>query len=242
MADETTELPGVGPVKTTYVVAGLGVVGGIVLWAWWRSRSNSGGVPDMIPVVDPSQVPASDYVSPGGAAPPPNQDLTGDAITTNDEWARRATEYLQDTGWEPQLVQVALGRFLAREELSSEQVAAVQAARGLFGDPPVNGPWSIKIGMPSDVTLPAPAGLTATGATRNSITLSWTAVPGAEGYQIEQEGIAGKFHSRWDQIGNTTTTTVGDLPLPNQEYVLHVRAFKGSRQGTTATIHARTAA
>jgi hypothetical protein len=236
---ETVNIPGIGEIKTTYLVVGLAAAGGFVAFMWLRRKDS--GVPDMIPVIDPSQIPPGEYVPPGGTPATGHQDLTGDNITTNDQWYRKALDYLADRGWDTGALGVALGNFLDRRALTPTQIEMVLAAKGAFGDPPVGGPWEVKPGLPNAPTqsLPKPGNLRTTGATRNSISLAWDAVPGATGYQVEWEGETGKFHTRFDRT-SSTTYTVSDMPLPDEDYQLNVRATDGVRHGETASLTART--
>jgi hypothetical protein len=243
MAEKEVDVPGVGRVKSSYVVAAVAAAGGFIAFAWWRRRSST-EVPGMIPVVDPSQIPATDYVPPGGSGATGHQDLTGDAIDTNAEWFQAATDYLGRLGgWENKLIASALGKFLDRKELTPEEVDVVRAARGAIGDPPVNGPWEIKVGVPSapERTVGPIKNLRATGATRDHITLTWDPVTGATRYVVEMNGRAGKHKADFD-YASTNTYTSGPLPYPNFEYTYRVRAQKNEENGPESSITAKTTA
>lgn len=242
MAEEKeVDVPGIGRVKSSYVIAAVAAAAGFIAFAWWR-RKSSNEVPGMIPVVDPSQIPANEYVPPGGSGATGHQDLTGDAITTNAEWFQAAADYLgRSGGWENKLINVALGKFLERKELTPEEADVVRSARGAVGDPPVNRPWTIVVGVTPapERTLGKVTNLRSSNPTRNSVQLQWSPVAGAEGYRVEWEGETGKFHTRFDRTPNTTYV-VSDMPLANHEYILNVSAYKGDEQGPTATIRVRT--
>lgn len=242
MADTIT-LPGAGEVKKEYVWAGGALVVGIVGFAWWR-RSTSGGAAET-PYYDTSELtPDSDYDRPGNPTGNVSVDNTQGLISTNAQWSQAVNDYLPDRGWEAKAVASAVGVYLQREKLDPMQLDIIKAAVGRFGPPPQDGPWPIqaKPGEPTTtpgIELPAPTNLRITGATRNTVGLAWDAVPGAEGYQIEWEGKTGEWHTRFDRTSGTAYT-VADMPEPNETYILNVRAYKGSRQGTTAAITAKT--
>lgn len=238
---ETITLPGMGAVKREYVYIGAAGVAGFLAFAYYRRRQAAQAAPTWADVDQSELVPDGDYSSPGGNSNIPPQDLTGDTIKTNAQWSQKATEILVNLGFDPGTVATALGVFFQREGLSAAQMDAVKAAHGQLGPPPEGGPWPIRSAPPTGDTteLPAPQNLRVTGATRNSIALAWDAVPGATSYQIEWEGETGKFHTRFDRTSGTTYT-VSDMPLPDEDYQLNVRAIKGTRQGTTASITART--
>lgn len=241
MAEDTITIPGMGPTKKTYVYIGAAVVAGLVAFAYWR-RTQQPAPPSWADVAPAEMTPDSDYDSPGGGNSSVSADLTGDTITTNAQWSQKATTLLGNLGYDPKLVASALGRYFNREGLTADQMDAVKAAVGQLGPPPVGGPWPIQAAPPaSGGPLGKPGNLRVTGVTRNTVGLAWDAVPGAQGYQIEWEGKTGKYHTRFDKTSGTSYT-VTDMPLPNEDYVLNVRAFSGSQQGDTATITARTTA
>lgn len=236
------DVPGVGNVKSTYVVVAAAAAGGFVLFAWWRRRS-SNEVPGMIPVVDPSQIPATDYVPPSGGGATGHQDLTGDAITTNAEWFRAAEEHLgRSGGWEPKFIATALGAFLDRQEVSEDQAQLIRSARGAVGDPPVNGPWTIKVGVGTapERTLSKVKNLRVIGATRTHVTLAWDPVPNATRYKIDLQGRTGVHPAVFD-YSTAPTYSSGPLPRPDFDYIFTVFAQRDDENGPSTQITGRTA-
>ncbi len=79
-------------------------------------------------------------------------------------------------------------------------------------------------------SLPAPGAPTSTASSTNSTTLSWTAVPGATGYEIER--CAGASCSTFTSLGATLLTSYLDSLLSsNQSYTYRVRTV--SRDGVS---------
>lgn len=124
--------------RKVYIVLGS-AAGGFVIYRWWQNR-NAATVTDS--TLDTGSVtdaagggaPAEGNVQYGGA------DITtyGDQTpTTNDAWARYATELMVANGWEPTTVQAALGKFLTRTALTTTEETIVRAAIGIAGTPPV---------------------------------------------------------------------------------------------------------
>jgi fibronectin type 3 domain-containing protein len=88
-------------------------------------------------------------------------------------------------------------------------------------------------GTTSETALEAPAGLSVTGKTQTSLTLSWQAVSGAEGYRISRS--AGSSAS-YAPIGTTAGVTYSDTNLtPETSYNYRVTAYKGQRESAAAT-------
>jgi hypothetical protein len=243
----TVTVPGIGSVDQKYVYAGGALVLGVVGFAYWR-RSQEPAAPTWADV-DPSQmVPGTDHVTPGGSSNIPPVDLTGGKPTTNDQWAQAVTERLGNIGYTPLFVAEALGAFLARQELDALQAAAILAAKAQLGDPPVGGPWPVRLKGP---TSPPPPGtgdpaplaklsnLHVTGTGRDWIALSWPPVPGAERYAVEVGGIAGVQHAGYDHVYGGTSYTIGGR-VPGQQYTITVRAQRGDDNGPGLTIRART--
>lgn len=242
---EDIELPGVGKVDQKYVLAAVGVLVGILAFAYWR-RSQS-PAPDAGYVIPDELVPDADYVNPGSSSNIPPQDLTGGSITTNEQWSQKATEHLGNLGFDPRVVASALGKFFQREGLDAVSMDAVKTAVGQLGPPPVGGPWPIKA---ADSTAPPPptggpvplaklSNLHVTGTGRDWIGLSWPPVPGAERYAVEVGGIAGVQHAGYDHVYGGTSYTIGGR-VPGQEYTITVRAQRGDENGPGLTIRART--
>jgi hypothetical protein len=155
MAD-TIKVPGVGPVKTMYVVGGLAVVVGVVGYAYFTR--GTGGTEDYVGAEE-EDYGVGEYESPlgnsGGNSTVdvnPNPDL----ITTNAQWTVKAVDFLVTAGFEAGLAVVALGKYLARLALSPQEVDAVLAARAAVGEPPVGGPYPVKEALPNPPSTDPP--------------------------------------------------------------------------------------
>lgn len=73
--------------------------------------------------------------------------------------------------------------------------------------------------------LTAPTGLSTTAIGQNEVSLSWNAVTGATGYQIERSGVGGSF----SQVGTATTTSYTDTGLQQETvYTYRVKATRNS--------------
>lgn len=145
---ETIKIPGLGPVKSIYVVGGVAVVVGIVGYAYFARGSASTG--DELGATE-DDYGVSDYDSPLGNSGG-NSTITvpgdPDLITTNAQWTVKAVDFLTTAGFEPGMAVIALGKYLARLALNKTEVDAVLAARAAIGDPPVGGPYPIKEALP----------------------------------------------------------------------------------------------
>jgi fibronectin type 3 domain-containing protein len=87
-------------------------------------------------------------------------------------------------------------------------------------------------------TLDTPAGLTITGQTQNSISLSWGAVSGAEGYSVTRSGGSGGPSTK-----TTASTSYTDTGLtPDTTYGYQVTAYKGQIKSATVNISGKTIA
>ena len=88
--------------------------------------------------------------------------------------------------------------------------------------------------------VPTPTGFTASpGATTGSINLSWTAVPGATGYQFRCNPAGTGCTDTWQSAGTGTTHTATGL-TGGETYSLELRALlTGSPESAAATVSAR---
>lgn len=136
MAD-TVDVPQVGPVKRQWLYVGGALVVGIVGYAWWR-RSQAAGL-----VVDPATGSLG-----GGPYANPNPDASGSDLvdtpggppTTNEEWTQRVVEDLGAIGTDPGFVAATLGKYLGRQQLTTDEATLVRTAWAYRGRPPVNPP------------------------------------------------------------------------------------------------------
>jgi len=165
MAGDIT-VPGAGKVPKK-VAIGVGVVvGGGVIFLYWRRRKTASA--SAAPTVDPA---TGSLLNADGSyqnpAPVRSVDNTvdasgGTAILTNSQWVQYALSLMPN--WDPSYLQVALGNFLSDQPLDHDQAAAVRAAEGLAGPPPEGNHVIIMSqaggspGTPPPTTPTAPSG------------------------------------------------------------------------------------
>lgn len=164
MADTTVNVPGMGSVKKDWViVAGLGVAGYVGV-RWWQARSAAAAPPPQL--VDPNNPGQDPLVGATEQNAPPSEDSTisvdttgGGALTTNADWTKAAVDYLSQIGFESTTVASALGLYLDRQPLTTDQQTIVRTAIGAIGPAPVGGPYPILSSLgnqPPPATPPPP--------------------------------------------------------------------------------------
>ncbi|MBW5252046.1 fibronectin type III domain-containing protein [Streptomyces sp. P01-B04] len=221
MAD-TIDIPKIGAVKKTQVMAVGGIAGGIILFAFWRSRSaavDDAPVEEVLPE-DPFQGLTDSGLggSVGGyssSSSGSTSDTQTSAPRTNAEWSQLASEKLA-ASYEPAAIDGALGRYLGRQPLTTLDQTIVRAAIARAGYPP-EGTYTVITGGDSDIKV-APTGLKAVAASATAVDLTWALVAGASRYRIYRSG------SR-DNVGTSMdgTAQVGGLQ-PNVSYTFQVAA------------------
>lgn len=123
--------------KKHIAVAGAAAAG-VVGYAWWKRRASAPAgdeSPDYYADLRTgSDVPSDAYVNPGGggASSPAGDD--DPAPNSDPEWARRAVEML--TWYEPGHVSAVLGKYLARQPLTTEEAQLVREVWAQLGPPP----------------------------------------------------------------------------------------------------------
>jgi hypothetical protein len=202
---ETVKLPGVGPVKKTWVYVGGALIVGIVGYAYFSRATGGGGGEDLEP--SPGVIPEDYGEFAEDRYPPPTSVGSGSVddfgagsiINTNTEWFAAALSGLADAGYEPLNVAATLGKFLSRQGLSADEKVVIQAAKGMVGEPPQGGPWPIIDQLPPPpTTTPPPAGTptklaapvlrySAGSAANTNYMLAWTRVDGAAYYILKRE-------------------------------------------------------
>lgn len=211
----TMKIPGIGPVEKKWVYVGGAAIAGFVGYAYWnKSRVDAAEseVSDYTTDTDYAMDSGVDeYVNPGGSQAPVVEDYVT-APTTNAEWYQKALAFLVDTGFDPIESAFALGRYLARQSLTSTQANMIRAASGHLGPPPVGDyPITVTPGTPSTptpttptspaVALKAPTGLRKRDASKTSVGLSWNPVAGATSYKIYHSGSSAPVGSSQDTNG-----------------------------------------
>lgn len=241
MAGEV-KIPGIGEVKSEYVTGALALIAGIVGYAWWHSRSaNSSAAAAAPAIVDPNNpgtgnMGASSYQgasdNPAVVVPP-----APGSITTNAQWVQAAVEYMANIGYDAPTVATALGDYLARQPLSSQQQEIVRTALGAEGPPPVGGPYAIITGLPTP-THNAPGAVSAlavTGTTSSSISLAWNAASGADSYRIDEHSALGHSTQTTTATHYTKTGLHYDL-----EHTFTVTGHNANGDGPSATVSGKT--
>lgn len=242
MAD-TVKLPAIGQVDKKYVYAGVAVVAGIAIYAYWSANRAANAEPTTSDYTGEAQdgseyFAGTDYAYDGGVSEYTGATGSQNPVyvdsnplpSTNAEWATMAVDKLTDIGYDALTASAAIGKYLARLDLSEAQADIVRQATALLGNPP-SGEYPIKVAAPTPSTptsqtptpvsgekLPAPTGLTGTAVSKTSVRLKWNPVPGADYYRVYRKGVAYNIGSSED-----TVIEVGGLQA-NTSYTFHVRA------------------
>jgi hypothetical protein len=220
------DIPKVGSVpKAVIVPIGAGAAA-YIAWKYWVARSGSSDEVSALETeeyADEGTIPAVEgaYSSENlyGLSSSETTSVSdyGFTGTTNAQWSQYVTDKLvASETWSYTEIVTALGAYLGGKSLSSTQVQIVQAGIAIAGYPPV-GEFTIIPGGDTTITT-APTGLKATTVTSDSVTLSWSAVPGATGYRVYRDGVAENVGASAD-----TTAVVGGLQ-PGTKYTFHVAA------------------
>lgn len=245
----TIKIPGVGPVKSTYVYVGGAAVAGFVAFSYYRASRTAA---DDTAVVDETtdtglqfgDAMTTDFAPDGSGFgfgfPTPTSptqtdpDLVRDPVTNN-EWAARALTHLIDVGVEPGTASLAISRYRLSDCLTAAQMDIVRQAVGALGPPP-QSPNLTMHPCPAGPTTPPPAtgtkpgrvsGIRSLSVGRSSIRFSWTPVPGATGYNVYSVGSSGK-----QKIATTATNSFTRSNLrPKTRYTFWVSAFNPAGTG-----------
>jgi hypothetical protein len=196
---ENVNVPAVGKVDRKWVIAGLGGVAAIVIYAYWRRAQ----APEEDPAEEGDEYAAGDEWSPdayigatqpGGATYQPEE--TDTDVNTNAEWAQRVVDLLEGVGYDRNLAAATIGKYLAGQPLTTTEKILVQAAIGLLGNPPGGAIPIFSLPTPTTPTPTTPSGtklatprLSANAGDRRNTNyaLSWTKVPGAAYYTLKRE-------------------------------------------------------
>lgn len=228
---ETVKVPAVGPVKKQYVYVIGAAVAGFIAYAWWRAGSGGAALePEFADETLPDNT---------GTTPPVVTDPRVDVddrvgFVDNAGWSQAATDRLVALGYDAQAVSNALGKFLQRQPLTSQEAVIARAALGQLGQPPQYGPWQVvEQQTPAAVGMTAPTGLARVGSYPDRVVLTWNPVPGAAGYQVRRDGGGVANH--------TTPGHTSNLPA-GRTYTFRVRARNAVGQyGPEAVLKAATA-
>lgn len=223
----SVKLPGIGPVKKTYLFVGVGAVGILAAYIVWRRQqaaSAAAEVPADASLGDGLTTPAGSDVYQGataGGAPTADPNITP-MPTTNIEWTQQVLDYFS---WlEPGFVTSTVGKYLARVPLSTDEADFVRQAWAARGKPP-EGPTTFTLttdgNTTGSTTMPSvPAGLTVGAVTASSIALDWTDSADAKSYQVFRGGA---------QVGTPSSSSYTDTGLASgTSYSYTVKAVNGS--------------
>lgn len=169
MAD-MIKVPGVGPVKKPMLIAGVGVIVGVLAFAYYRrsqanaaaaapadqgngtSSTDSGYVEDSTAsgyntVYPPggSQYGPYGYDIYGNPLPPPVSSGSNGVYQTNNDWATAAESALENGNVDLSASTLAISRVLGGLAVTSAQRDLFLQAVGLLGQPPQGYPQPIKL-------------------------------------------------------------------------------------------------
>lgn len=154
----TVKIPGLGPMKKVYVYTGLALVVGIVGYAYW-SKSKGDDTVYLDPAELPYGAPVDTNASPTTSGLSYNNEYDDDptfgAPRTNNEWSDRAISRMEWLSYDGQTVAVAIGKYLARQQLSQAEADMIRTIHGLIGRPP-EGDYPILVAPTPPTTNPPP--------------------------------------------------------------------------------------
>lgn len=238
------DVPVLGSVDKRVLLGVGGVAAVFVGWKWWQARSGSydpeaeavdPGFEDggLLPGVSGAVRPDNDYGLPGD-----NEESTDDygfTGKTNSQWTQYVTTQLvQSDRWSYTDIVTALGQFLANKPLTTDQIAIVQAAIAIAGYPPEGSHVIIPGG--NTPILVAPTGLTGTADSDTAVSLRWSAVAGASGYQV----FRGSAQAA--SVSGTSATVTGLAPSGSYDFQVAAVAGGGQVGPKSSTVRVKTKA
>jgi hypothetical protein len=155
-------------------------------------------------------------------------------IATNAEWTKAAVDYLSQQsngGWNPQFISTALGHFLARRGLTSDEQDVVLAALAAFGQPPQNAPFNV-LSAPTPTNPPG-------GATVGHHYMVETHTVGTPGHPASVRAVVQRFSDHEVATPNNIETalraTVNDHA--NAKFIKYYTGTGMFPGGSIAHIH-----
>jgi nucleoid-associated protein YgaU len=213
----------VGPFPMGVWVA---LVGGGLGIAWYVNKGKTPAAATADPTTSATGDGTYDTV---GADPVATTTVTDTSPQTNDEWGKRAIDFLIASNYDPSAANQAVNLYLINGTLTVQQTALINAALRKLGSPPqpvgstATNPPQQPPPTGGSAKLGPPKRIAATGRSSTSVTLAWDAVTGAYGYRLYRSDKA-------TNIGETTTThmTVSGLTA-GHTYSFHVRTLNADK-------------
>lgn len=262
------KLPGVGPVKKPVVIAGVGILGGVLVYAYWKRSQTPAAPADATPTDATTSTTDTGYTEAstaggyntvypsayggysqygydiyGNPLPAPTGAGSGGTYTTNNDWATAAESDLENGNVSLAVSTLAISRVLGGLSVTSSQRDIFMQAVGLIGQPPQGYPTPIKLTDSGTGSTPPPGGpLPAPTGLK-------AAAVGSSTVTLTWSKVTGAVnyhvydnHSTWNVSGTTDTTVhIGDLDH-NSTYHFHVRAIDaaGHLGAPSASVTVRT--
>jgi hypothetical protein len=243
----TVDVPVVGTVPKKALVGIGAAAAAFVAWRWWAARGGSGdgeaatvedgefgAVDKQVPTGYATQVGGRSEDAGGGSG---TSDPSLGRPTTNDEWSRRAVDYLSQASdrWSIAEITTAIGNYLGSRPLSSTSQDIVRSAIAVQGYPPV-GTFSIVQGGDATLSL-APTGLRVSNVTGTTVTISFTPVAGAAYYRAYR-GVGGSVA---DSTGSPIVVR-GLEPGTSYTFTIQPVTAGGKTGPSSAAVSAKTSA
>lgn len=258
---DTVKIPGVGPVNKKYAMIGAAAAAGFVGYAYWRNRQAAAATPaDTTDTTDTSALDNANLAADDssyaysdgsgyayGGAPIYQSPIsgypttpTGNAPTSDPEWAQAAVEWLGNVGVDTQAASHAVSTYLANLCLTGQEADYVRQALAGLGDPPQTH-HTIQICSTggdggSSTNPPMLPGLHVISTDKSGVTLGWTAVPSADNYHLHVEGN-GISHG---YTVNGTSARIGSLAANKKYYFSGYVVVSGKKGPTTPLISGTT--
>jgi hypothetical protein len=237
------DVPAVGKVKKQYAIAGVVAVAGIVGFAWYRRSRTPADPAASDPYADTrtgSELPTDKYTNP---APNGSGDSGSGwkAPTTDVEWAQAVVEKL--SWYENGFVSATVGKYLARQVLTTDEQTLIREAWAQVGHPPGNQPIVTQTTTPppppvTGAELGAAPVVKAIQAKRTSVVFGWTPVANATAYKATRG--PGPPYAQFSLPDLRTSMEWMGLK-PNTSYSFSVYAFGSAGQSKKSNvIHVRT--
>lgn len=98
---------------------------------------------------------------------------SGPSISTNDEWARAATNYLIAQGYDPAVADSAIRKYMEANQLTTQEYAMLRIVLGKLGAPPTPlGPPADAPAMPTTPVVTPPPVVTPTTTALRYVTVT----------------------------------------------------------------------